>query len=174
MPDLSYTALRYAAGDLDSVDEAAFEQTLAADPHAQSALCEAVRLSAAAAGQPEPRPDSLSQTVVAERLRPTLLSRFLARRPYRGHPMTWTAIGASAAIGLVAVTGTFDRSVVVKPAGNPVPESTFVVNEPTKKDAPKVQPIAVGGGDNDARPINRPATFLPEPPMLTPMGVGDG
>jgi hypothetical protein len=172
MPDLSLTALRYAAGDLDSVDEAAFEQTLAADPAAQDALCEAVRLSAAAAGQPEPRPDSLSQSVVAERLRPTWLSCVLARRPYRGHPVTWTTIGASVAIGLAGVTGIFEKPIRT-PGPVTVPEM-FVVNEPTPKVVPKANPVGVGGGDVEPRPNNRPATFLPETPLLTPMGVGDG
>jgi hypothetical protein len=48
--DLSLTALRYLAGELDGSDLTAFEQRLATDDAAQRALIEAVQLSAAIQG----------------------------------------------------------------------------------------------------------------------------
>lgn len=45
--DLTFTALRYLAGELDGVDTDAFERRLATDESAQRALVEAVQLSAA-------------------------------------------------------------------------------------------------------------------------------
>jgi anti-sigma factor RsiW len=53
--DLSLTALRYLAGELDGSDLSAFEQRLATDDAAQRALIEAVQISAAIqTGAPAP------------------------------------------------------------------------------------------------------------------------
>ena len=102
---LALAAQKYAAGELGPVDAAGFELKLADDPEARDALEEAVRLSAAALGQPELKPDPLYRDAVVEMLRPTRswVSRVFARRPYRGHPLTWT--GAGAAATAVAATG---------------------------------------------------------------------
>ncbi|MFO0935697.1 MAG: hypothetical protein U0798_04165 [Gemmataceae bacterium] len=95
---LSFAALKYAAGELSPVDAAGFELKLADDPAARDALEEAVRLSAAAVGQPSLMPDPLYRDATIESLRPTStwLGRVFARRPYRGHPLTWTGAGAGA------------------------------------------------------------------------------
>jgi hypothetical protein len=92
-PTLQGVALRYAAGDLPPAAAAAFEARLAADPAARDALAEAVRLSAAALGQEPPAPDRSFRALVRDRLRPGRW-RLLARRVYRGHPLTWAAAGA--------------------------------------------------------------------------------
>lgn len=174
MRDMSLMALRYAAGDLDPVDEAAFEMRLAEDPVAQDALSEAVRLSAAAAGQAAPSPDPLTRQAVAERVAPTWLSRLLARRPYRGHPMAWTAAGAAFAVTLVGFSG----QIAPRPAAVPVSGESPSVNPVvpmTLKIEAKTKSIATGGGGvAEDRANHRPSTFLPERPKLDPMGFPDG
>ena len=100
---LSLAALKYAAGELGPVDAAGFEMKLADDPDAREALEEAVRLSAAAIGQPNLLPDPLFRQATVESLRTdrSWVGRLFARRPYRGHPLTWTGAGA----GAMAVVG---------------------------------------------------------------------
>ena len=95
---LSLAALKYAAGELSPVDAAGFELKLADDPDAREALEEAVRLSAAAIGQPNLLPDPLFRQATVESLRTnrSWIGRLFARRPYRGHPLTWTGAGAAA------------------------------------------------------------------------------
>ena len=96
-PTLQATALRYAAGDLDPEEIAAFEARLAEDQDARDALAEAVRLSAAAIGQPSPAPHPSFRGIIRARL--GLLS-------YRGHPIAWVGLGAAvvAVCALVAVS----------------------------------------------------------------------
>jgi anti-sigma-K factor RskA len=93
---LQATALRYAAGELPPGDSAEFEARLADDQDTRDALAEAVRLSAAALGQEPPSPDRTFRSMIRERLRPVSAwwARWLARRAYRGHPLTWAGIGA--------------------------------------------------------------------------------
>jgi hypothetical protein len=93
---LQATALRYAAGELPPGDSAAFEARLADDQDARDALAEAVRLSAAALGQEPPAPDRTFRAMIRERLRPVSAwwAGWLARRAYRGHPLTWAGLGA--------------------------------------------------------------------------------
>lgn len=112
---LAVAALKYAAGELGPVDAAGFELKLADDPEARDALEEAVRLSAAALGQPEFKPDPLYRDALVETLRPTRswMSRVFARRPYRGHPLTWTGAGA----GVTAIAAT----VIVLTSQPPAP-----------------------------------------------------
>lgn len=93
-PTLPTTALRYAAGDLSPTEVEAFEALLAENQDARDALSEAVRLSAAALGQPAPAPARSSRARVRARL----------GLSYRG-PLMWSALGAAvvAAGALVAV-----------------------------------------------------------------------
>src|SRR5690349_17307971 len=94
-PTLQATALRYAAGDLTPAESAAFETLLTTDQDARDALAEAVRLSAAALGQEPPQPDRTFRAAIRERLL-GCCPAWLRRRSYRGHPLTWTALGAGA------------------------------------------------------------------------------
>jgi hypothetical protein len=90
---LQSLALRYAAGELTSCDSEAFEARLATDQAARDALSEAVRLSAAALGQPSPAPTTCLRATIRERLL-GWSPAWLARRYYRGHPMVWAGVGA--------------------------------------------------------------------------------
>lgn len=92
-PELALTALRFAAGELSEAAATAFAARVAADPLAQNALEEAMRLSAAVLGQSLPTPDPLLQAGVRDRLRPNFFSRVFPRRPYHGHPATWAGLG---------------------------------------------------------------------------------
>src|SRR4051812_37911169 len=96
-PTLQATALRYAAGDLDPEEIAAFEALLGEDQDARDALAEAVRLSAAALGQKSPAPHPSFRAVTRARLE--LLG-------YRGRPVAWASLGAAvvAACALIAVS----------------------------------------------------------------------
>src|SRR5262245_33426347 len=96
-PTLQATALRYAAGDLTPDEVSAFEARLGEDQDARDALAEAVRLSAAAIGQPAPTPHPSFRTAIRARL--GLLG-------YRNHPLAWAGLGAAvvAACSLFAVS----------------------------------------------------------------------
>ena len=96
-PTLQATALRYAAGDLSPDEVSAFESRLAEDQDARDALAEAVRLSAAAIGQPSPAPHPSFRVAIRERL--GLLG-------YRNSPLAWVGLGAAAvaACALFAVS----------------------------------------------------------------------
>jgi hypothetical protein len=103
--ELAVSALRYAAGDMPPAEAEAFEARLGDDQSARDALAEAVRLSAAASGLPDPCPDPLARKAVAERLFPTWVSRLFPRRPYRGHPVVWAVLGGGvAAVAAVVIT----------------------------------------------------------------------
>jgi hypothetical protein len=93
-PTLQAAALRYAAGDLTSAESEAFEILLRDNQDARDALAEAVRLSAAALGQEPPGPDRSFRAAIRERLI-GYCPAWLRRRAYRGHPATWTALGAA-------------------------------------------------------------------------------
>jgi hypothetical protein len=95
---LQAVALRYAAGDLPPSEAAAFESRLATDQTARDALGEAVRLSAAALGQSPPSPDNSLRASVRDRLL-GWWPGWLARRPYRGHPLAWAVMGAVTVAG---------------------------------------------------------------------------
>jgi hypothetical protein len=92
---LQTLALRYAARDLNNNETEAFENRLASEQVARDALSEAVRLSAAALGQSPPAPHSSFRAVIRERLL-SWSPGWLARRAYRGHPLAWIGVGASA------------------------------------------------------------------------------
>ena len=91
---LEATALRYAARDLSPAQCEAFEARLAGDQSARDALAEAVRLSAAALGRGSPAPDRSLRSLIRERIQ-GVAPTWLARRVYRGHPLTWAGIGAA-------------------------------------------------------------------------------
>lgn len=181
---LSLTALKYAAGDMGSVDEAAFELKLAEDPDAREALSEAVRLSAAAVGQPV-TPDPLFREAVIEKARPssTLIGRLFARRPYRGHPLTWTATGATmTATAVMAIWAGTPTPQTVVPQSPSVPDQQVVVVTPPPATAPKppetqlpTDPMTGGtvgervGTTGTNLETARPMATLPEPPMGDPL-----
>lgn len=107
-PALQATALRYAAGDLNPDEAAAFEARLADDQDARDALAEAVRLSAAAIGQSAPKPHAS--------FRATLRARMTWER-YQGRPLAWAGAGAA----VVAVCTLVGLSLASRNAP-PVPE----------------------------------------------------
>jgi hypothetical protein len=86
-------ALGYARGELAAAEAHAFEQGLAHDQATRDALCQAVCLAGASA----PLPDPAFRAAVRRRLRAGGWRRLLGRRPYRGHPLLWTGLGAAAA-----------------------------------------------------------------------------
>lgn len=100
---LQNTALRYAAGDLNEEEAAAFETLLANDQNARDALSESVRLSAAAIGQAPPAPHPSFRSAIRERLL-GWCPGWLAPRAYRGHPLLWAGLGA-VTIGTCTVFG---------------------------------------------------------------------
>ena len=189
---LSLMALKYAAGDLHPVDAAAFELKLAENPNASEALVEAVRLSAAAVGQPEFLPDPLYRSAITEQLRPapSISSRFFARRPYRGHPLAWTMAGAgvSATAALALWLGTpsppaeccpslsNSSAVAVVPVVIPIVPATIPAN-PLADAVPMGETVGTTSGGNRAEGQSAlPASSLPGFPKLEmPMGPpGDG
>jgi hypothetical protein len=121
-PALQAAALRYAAGDLSPNEAAAFEARLADDQDARDALSEAVRLSAACLGQTPPEPHTSFRAAIRERLA-GWCPGWLARRAYRGHPATWSALGASVVVacGLVGVS-LAERKRPAAPAAPLAPE----------------------------------------------------
>lgn len=145
---LQATALRYAAGELAPTDTEAFEARLADDQDARDALAEAVRLSAAALGQEPPAPDRSFRLLIRERLRPVSAwwAGWLARRAYRGHPLTWAGIGAGAVaaatvFGLHLAEGSRAATVVPTPtAAAPRPAEPPAV--PRVDVAPEPRPVA--------------------------------
>lgn len=144
MPDrlepLALTALKYAAGELDAAQVAAFEDRLEYDQPAREALAEAIRLSAAALGRDEPRPDPLGRQVVQDALHPTLWSRLFPRRPYRGHPLAWTGLGGAAVVALVGVGLWLSESPTPQPMGNAV---TTVTEDHAKEVTPTPRHVPV-------------------------------
>lgn len=194
---LSLAALKYAAGELNTIDSAAFELKLADDPAARDALEEAVRLSAAAVGQPEFLPDPLIRSAVTEELRPhrSFVSRLFARRPYRGHPLTWTAAGAgsSATAAFVLWLGvvppatenrapiTNQSLLAVAPIATPTLPAAIpatIASEPLAESTPPMgESVGSTNGIVDTEgKTARPSTFVPEFPKLEfPSGpAGDG
>lgn len=154
---LEATALRYAARDLPPADAAAFEARLAYDQDAREALAEAVRLSAAALGQEPPAPHRSSRALTRDRIRPLTgrLSRWLARRAYRGHPLAWAGAGAAAVAGGILAAGPFhpDEAVGTPYEAHPVAEAFVAPHRPAPADpvparqlgsAPGVRANAVG------------------------------
>ena len=116
-PTLPGTALRYAAGDLPPDEVAAFEARLADDQDARDALAEAVRLSAAAIGQPPPAPHPSFRAAIRARL---------SLRAYRGHPFAWVGLGG-AVVAACAVLGVAlaDRPDPPAAAAAPMPAETI-------------------------------------------------
>ena len=129
-PTLSSTALRYAAGDLSAADSAVFEARLASEQEARDAVAEAIRLSAAALHQPPPAPDPSFREAIRERLL-GWTPGWLRRRAYRGHPMTWTALGAA----VVAACTVIGLALADRSAGEPA--GTSGVMAPAAAPAPR-------------------------------------
>jgi hypothetical protein len=180
---LSLTALKYAAGDMGSVDEAAFELKLAEDQEAREALSEAVRLSAAAVGQPM-TPDPLFREAVIEQAKPSnsLIGRLFARRPYRGHPLTWTATGATmTATAVMAIWSGTPAPQPACPVTTSMPDQVVVVTPPpatAPKPVEKQLPMHPMTGGTVGERVGttgangeqaRPMATLPEPPMGDPL-----
>lgn len=129
-PTLQATALRYAAGDLTPDESEAFELLLATDEAAQDALAEAVRLSAAAIGQPAPAPTRSFRERVRERV-----------RVGRWSPLTWATTGA-AAVAVATVVGLHLGRV--EPVPTPEPQARPVLPAPPPiAVAPEPRPVGV-------------------------------
>ena len=176
--DLLVAAMRYAAGELDPAETESFENRLGTDGSAREALAEAVRLASRAAKIVESKPDGLRKVAIAEKLFPNWFSRLLPRRPYRGHPLIWLALGG-AAVGLGTRSHSPQRGETNAPiaGSNPI-EATFpevesniarttdepireipnpmrrTVESPTRPTAPNTSP-ARGGLDPDPKLGNR-------------------
>jgi hypothetical protein len=129
--ELSWTALRYVAGELDPAEGEQFEARLGADQSARDAVTEAVRLSAVASGLPVPSPDPLVRSATLEKLNPTWASRFFPRRPYRGHPLAWAAIGGGVTVAVVATILPYLATVPAVAPASPTPEASDAVESPT-------------------------------------------
>jgi hypothetical protein len=95
---LAFQALLYASGEMDGAEAVAFEARLGEDQAAREALCQAVQLSSAQAGPGTLRPDPAYRERLRKRFQPqrTFWRWFSARRPYRGHPLAWSGLGAVA------------------------------------------------------------------------------
>lgn len=163
--ELSVAALRYAAGDMPPAEAEAFEARLGSDQTARDALAEAVRLSAAASGAPNPAPDPLIRNAAVERLHPTWLSRLFPRRPYRGHPAVWAGLGGgiAAMVALaVASQAPSPQPIQVASAGRilPVCVSTAIPPDPITEESALVTP-----------PVIQLATDTSTAPKLNPMGM---
>lgn len=133
-PTLQTTALRYAAGDLNASESAAFETLLADDQDARDALSEAVRLSAAALGQAPPTPHHTFRAAIRERL-VGWCPAWLKRGAYRGHPLAWCGLGAAVVFACTIVGLSFDRGPL--PAAQPTSVATPV-------HIPQPLPVVVG------------------------------
>jgi hypothetical protein len=174
MHNLTTTALKYAAGELNAVDSAAFELRLERDENAQEALCEAVRLSAAAMGQPDFQADPLCKKGVQEKLKPTLISRIFARRPYRGHPAAWTAAGAAVAILCFSLS----PSRTINDSNTQIMSNQLATVTVSPIDPCRMRPDILGSAsgvvrEDDKRIKNGPVMFMPELPMIDPMNNGN-
>jgi len=132
-PTLQAAALRYAAGDLTSAESEAFEVLLNDNQEARDALAEAVRLSAAALGQEPPTPDRSFRAAIRERLI-GYCPAWLRRRAYRGHPLTWTALGAA----VVAASTVIGLSLA---AHQPPGAAPSVVQVAAVTPAPQPRPV---------------------------------
>src|SRR5262249_35500145 len=86
------------------------EARLADDQDARDALAEAVRLSAAAIGQKPPAPHSSLRAVIRARL----------MRGYRGHPLAWAGLGATA-VAACTLIGLSLADRVAPPSASPAP-----------------------------------------------------
>ena len=190
---LSLAALKYAAGDLVPVDAAAFELKLGDDPAARDALEQAIRLSAAAIGQPDFLPDPLFRSAITEQLRsapPSLASRLFARRPYRGHPLAWTLCGAgvSAAAAIALWLGTptppaeccpslsNSSAVAVVPVVSPSIPATIPAS-PLADAVPMGETVGTtsGGNRTDGQPGHSASSLPGFPKLEMPEGSsGDG
>jgi anti-sigma-K factor RskA len=116
-------ARRYAAGELDEAEAAAFERRLAADQATRDALCAAVCEMRAAEGRSEPKPDPAYRTRVRSRLREVAARRQAeGRGRYRIHPAAWAVAGAAAAalllVSVRTATGPSGEPAAPRPAAS--------------------------------------------------------
>lgn len=153
-PTLQAAALRYAAGDLTSAESEAFEVLLRDNQDARDALAEAVRLSARALGQEPPRPDRSFRAAIRERLI-GYCPAWLRRRAYRGHPLTWTALGAAAVaastvigLSLAAREAPEAASAIAVAAVVSAPQPRSVLLDETAEVAPAPRADEVPGDPN--------------------------
>lgn len=166
-PELAVSALRYAAGDMPPAEAQAFEARLGEDQSARDALAEAVRLSAAASGLPDPTPDPLTKRAAAERLFPTWVSRLFPRRPYRGHPAVWAILGGGVAAAAAVV-------ITLNSAPTPV-APVALAGPPPKLAAVSIHAVPFAPAEEDDAAVSR---HRPHPPVaesasntrLNPMG----
>ena len=102
-PSDTRLAFLYASEQLDVSDAAEFERRLGEDQRLREALCQAVAMICNLDGVPALAPSRAYRVRVRQRLRLRrswwdLVAR---RRNYRGHPVFWSSLGATAALLLV-------------------------------------------------------------------------
>jgi hypothetical protein len=167
-PDLTYTALSYALGVLSSHDAALFEARLEHDAAAREALAQSVELAATSSPLNSTRPDPLTKAALSERHFPTLLSRLLPRRAYRGHPALWATLGGVLVTMVFVLLGTpFQadpavqlQSTVVQQhsleAAQPSAQSTYQIAEQEPPSPPQLEAgrRLIPYGENDVTPIS--------------------
>lgn len=151
-------ALRYAAGKLTAVEAAAFEARLASDPQAREAVAEAVCLSAAVLQCPPPSPDPSFRVAACERIVHPHRPRWLTRRAYHGHPLFWTALGASSVAAVaVAVIAFFPPYHSGSPSANPPPLPALAPSPSHPTDSP----LPPGNFATVSTPADEPPTLPP-------------
>lgn len=129
---LALQALLYAGGELDGTALADFERRLAADQEAREALCQAVQLTQALAGDRPGRPDPAYRARVRQRLGKE-------RRKWPVGPVVWASLGAAAAVLITLGLNRPETPV----APTPPPAPVVVV----RVEPPPVEPAPVEDGD---------------------------
>lgn len=99
-PSDTRLALLYASDRLDTKDEAEFERRLGEDQELRESLCQAVEMMYNLEGLPALAPSSAYRVQVRQRLRPhrSWWVPLTFRQIYRGHPLFWSGLGATAAL----------------------------------------------------------------------------
>ena len=160
-------AIRYAAGELDPAVAESFENRLGGDSAAREALSEAVRLANRAANAVELKPDGLRKAAVAEKLFPNWLSRFLPRRPYRGHPIAWLILGG-AVVGLATRNHSPEREAEVAAMPEVKPEMAAANPAVESFTEAETQIARTGEVPMTQVPVRRPVESNPAPPVANP------
>jgi hypothetical protein len=102
-PSDARLAFLYASEQLDAMEETEFERRLGEDQGLRERLCQAVEMMCDLEGLPAVAPSSAYRVQVRQRLRlrRSRWERLTRRRTYRGHPLFWSGLGATAAFFLV-------------------------------------------------------------------------
>lgn len=102
-PSDTRLAFLYATEQLDATDADEFERRLGENQALREALCLAVEMMCNLDGLPALAPSSAYRVQVRQRLQPRRgwLNTLTRRRNYRGHPLFWSGLGATATYLLV-------------------------------------------------------------------------